>query len=358
MTPALAVLLIGLLLLPFISGQNITCIKKYPSDQAGPLKTAAHPSQRVATLINWKNTRESSRDSVESGPVAGDRIARRISSMRSRFAASYSEAGSLLDAQAEFRNVSDLLRYVPRALEIGMWAPFPSTWFSAGRRVGNVGKIISGLETLAIYLLQALAALAIIREPRRLARWFVLAIVVCGVTALAFVVPNAGALYRFRYVFWILLIVAAMSWPDVSFKKQREWSGLKQVMLTVVIAGMLAATDACSSHGPAVNPQNPRLGLTNFTGTAFSAVYLSPTSAPDWQENLLASSRHNDGDTLEIQFELNEKNVEWDLKVEGIDGHYAEWKNLKFDGVSEITLVLKLSPTPVVVAEVEQVLTR
>jgi len=141
-----------------------------------------------------------------------------------------------------------------------------------------------------------------------------------------------------------------MSGPIFSFAKQRE---LKRVMIMVVIAGMLAVVHGCSSHAQALKPQNPTLALTNFTGTAFSAVYLSPSSAADWQENLLISGRQKDGDTLEVQFEPNEKNVEWDLKVQGIDGHYAEWKNLKFDGVSEITLVLKLSPTPVVVAEIE-----
>ena len=345
MTPAIAVLLVGLILLPFISGQNIARIKKYPSDQAGPLKNVADPTAQVATLVTWIN-----RGSAERRSVVRDRLARRISSMRSRFAASYSDAGSLLDAQTEFRNAGDLLTYFPRALAIGMWAPFPSSWFSAGRRVGNVGKIVSGIEMLAIYLLQALAALALIREPRQLARWFLVAIIVSGVTALAFIVPNAGAIYRFRYVFWILLVVAAMSGPIFSFAKQRE---LKRVMIMVVIASMLAAVHGCSSHAQAVKPQNPTLALTNFTGTAFSAVYLSPSSAADWQENLLISGRQKDGDTLEVQFEPNEKNVEWDLKVQGIDGHYAEWKNLKFDGVSEITLVLKLSPTPVVVAEIE-----
>jgi hypothetical protein len=196
-------------------------------------------------------------------------------------------------------------------------------------------------------------ALALVREPRRLVLWFVVAIVLCGVTALAFVIPNAGAIYRFRYVFWILLVVAAMSGSN-AFAKQREQRRLKPVMITLVIAGMLAIVHGCSSYTPAVKSQNPTLRLTNFTGTAFSIVYLSPASASRWQENLVNSSTLKDGDTLEIQFELNENNSDWDLKVQGIDGRYAEWKNLKFAGVSEMTLVLKLlSSTPVVVAEVE-----
>jgi hypothetical protein len=348
MLPAIAILLIGLILAPFISGRIIHCLKKYPTDQAGPSKSVADPSKQVPTVIAW-NVREPSKEV----PTAGDRLARRISSMRSRFAASYSEAGSLLDPQEQFSSVSDLLLYIPRAFAVGMWAPFPSSWFFSGKRVGNVGKIISGLETLAIYLLQALAAVALIRQPRQLARWFLIAVIVAGVTAVAVVVPNVGAIYRFRYVFWILLILIATSGFSA---KQHNWEGLKRVMLTAVIAGMLAVVHGCASYAAAVAPvnaQTARLGVTNFTGTAFSAVYLSPSSAPDWQENLLINSIHRDGDTLDIQFDLKESNVEWDLKVQGVDGHYAEWKNLKFDRTSDITLVLKLSPTPVVVAEVE-----
>lgn len=348
MLPAIAILLIGLVLAPFMSGKIIHSIKKYPADQAGPPKNVADSSQQIPTLIAWK-----ARGPSKAVPIAGDRLARRISSMRSRFAASYSEAGSRLDEQTEFSNAGDLLRYIPRALEIGMWAPFPSTWFFSGRRVGNVGKIISGLETLAIYLLQALAAVALIREPRRLARWFVIAVVIFGVTAIAVVVPNAGAIYRFRYVFWILLIVAAVSGPTFIPANGLESRGLKQFMIAFAIAVMLAVVHGCASSSPAVEQQNARLGLTNFTGTAFSAVYLSPSSAPDWQENLLPTAKHNDGDTLDIQFDPDESNAEWDLKVQGVGGHYAEWKNLKFDRTAEITLVLKLSPTPAVVAEVE-----
>jgi hypothetical protein len=93
--------------------------------------------------------------------------------------------------------------------------------------------------------------------------------------------------------------------------------------------------------------------LTNFTGASFRALYLSPTSATGWEENVVTGSELKDGDTLDIKFDPNEKNAEWDMRVEGVDGRYAEWKNVKLAGVSEITLVLKLSPAPVVVAEVE-----
>jgi hypothetical protein len=39
--------------------------------------------------------------------------------------------------------------------------------------------------------------------------WFVFLVATTGLFALGLVVVNAGALYRIRYVFWIMLIVIA-----------------------------------------------------------------------------------------------------------------------------------------------------
>jgi hypothetical protein len=131
--------------------------------------------------------------------------------MRSRFAGAYPEAGSVLDGYTEFRTLGGLFAYLPRAMEIGLWAPFPSMWFSAGRRVGHLGTLLSGAETFLIYLFQLMGLVAIAREPRRLALWFLVGIAVLGVTAIALVVPNVGALYRFRYIFWVLFLIAGIT---------------------------------------------------------------------------------------------------------------------------------------------------
>jgi hypothetical protein len=352
MMPALAVLLTALVLMPFYSYTTIERIKTYHSEQAGPLKNASDPSKQVPTLVRWIAGPHADRATAQS---RGVNFARRISSIRSRFAAAYSKSGSLLDANAEFMNASDLIRYVPRAMEIGLWAPFPYMWVSAGRRVGNLGKLLSGIETAAAYLLQLLAVVAIMREPRRLSLWFVVAIVVFGVTALAFVVPNVGAIYRFRYVFWILLVVAAMSGLTTSsVARQHRAEGLKRSLIAVGIASLLAMAHGCSpSHANNVNPAGMNLALNNLTGTSFRALYLSPSSSTGWQENVLAGSQLKDGDTLDLQFDLKEKNIEWDMRVEGVNSYQAEWKNLKLSEISEITMVLKLSPAPAVVAEVE-----
>lgn len=343
MAPAVAILVTGLILLPVFSGHKLRSVKRYSADQFGPAKASGDATMQVASVVR----------NVAHPAASHMRFPRRISAIRSRFAAAYSESGSLLDPATEFTSVTDLVRYVPRAVEIGMWAPFPSTWFSAGRRVGNAGKFISGCETLAIYLLQLLALVALIRGRRQLTLWFLLTVVVCGVTAIAFVVPNAGAIYRFRYLFWMLLIIAAMTGLSTALVKRVEAKNLKRSLIAFSTISLLCLVQGCASHPQPLNPNLAQLDLINFTGATFRAVCISPTTVSGWQENMLAGSQLKDGDTLSIQFDANQKDLAWDLKIEGIDGRFAEWKNLTLEQVSEITLVLKLSPAPVVVAEIE-----
>ena len=221
LAPPVAVLLTALLLMPFYLSHTTERVKHYPSDQSGPLKIDGDSFERVPTTVVRISGPETNQAPAGERRTRLEKFARRISSMRSRFAAAYYNSGSLLDANTEFRTASDLLAYLPRAMAVGLWAPFPDMWISAGRRVGNAGKLLSGVETLVIYLLQVLAVVAIVREPRRLALWFLLAIVILGVTALAVVIPNVGAIYRFRYVFWIMLVITAITGLD-SFLATRQ----------------------------------------------------------------------------------------------------------------------------------------
>ncbi len=174
-------------------------MKQFPADQIGPPKITANTAlQAFAVRLRRR----------------ADTLAKRVGTRRLGFAAAYPDAGSLLDSDRDFKSVNDLLTYIPRAMEIGLWAPFPNSWISTGRRVGNAGKLLASGETFFIYLCQVLAVWAVMREPRRLVFWFLLAIATWGVTALALVVPDVGALYRLRYAFWVMVIVMAMTVVD------------------------------------------------------------------------------------------------------------------------------------------------
>ncbi|HEY0169492.1 MAG TPA: hypothetical protein VGB98_00450 [Pyrinomonadaceae bacterium] len=202
-----------LLLLYSLGAPAIQKFKHYPSDGGGPPKSAASAGERVPTVVTYLP-----RAKAEGGAAPGyaarlraaaDRAAHRVGSVRYRFSAVYSEAGSGVDRDVRFDGLASLLLYIPRAFVIGCCAPFPNTWVAAGRRVGSAGKLLSGAETLVMYLFGLLALAAVLRRPRRLAAWLLLSVTVFGVTALGLVVPNVGALYRFRYTFWVLLIILA-----------------------------------------------------------------------------------------------------------------------------------------------------
>jgi len=120
----------------------------------------------------------------------------------------YTAQESNIGDEVQFTSVSDMLRFLPRAAVIGFFAPFPRMWFETGS-YGKAGRLISGAETLAMYFLYAAVLVCLWRERRRLAMWLVFLTAAAGLIGLGLVVVNAGALYRLRYVFWIMLIVIA-----------------------------------------------------------------------------------------------------------------------------------------------------
>ncbi|HEX3250711.1 MAG TPA: hypothetical protein VHS05_14870, partial [Pyrinomonadaceae bacterium] len=134
-----------------------------------------------------------------------DIFVKQISARRAGFRF-YTSQASNIDRDVQFHSGGDILRFVPRALVIGFFAPFPKMWFEVGS-FGRAGRLLSGAETLAMYFLYLAVAVCLWQERRNLKMWFVFLIAATGMLALGLVVVNAGALYRIRYVFWMLVII-------------------------------------------------------------------------------------------------------------------------------------------------------
>lgn len=115
--------------------------------------------------------------------------------------------GSLIDSEVKIQSLGDVIRFIPRALEVGFFAPFPNMWFGTGRLVGSGGRWLAGIETLLTYVVECLALFGLWRARRQLSAWFLVVFIGTGILALGLAVNNIGALYRFRYPFWILLVI-------------------------------------------------------------------------------------------------------------------------------------------------------
>jgi len=135
------------------------------------------------------------------------KLAQRLGLLRHKFIINYPLAGSNIDTDVELTGIRAIARYFPRALEIGLFSPFPNMWFIRGEQVGLLGRLLSGLETLCMYAMMGLALIALVLNRHKLSVWLVFAIVLLGCTALGYVVVNISTLYRMRYGFWILLII-------------------------------------------------------------------------------------------------------------------------------------------------------
>lgn len=148
-----------------------------------------------------------STSAVERLKAKADGAVARLGAMRRRFAIIYQKAGSNIDACVPLWSVTDMLRYLPRGIANGFLAPYPNMWMGTGTSVGSSGRLLSGVEMLAIYLIEMLAIVGLWEGRRRLPVWFLALFAATGIIALGLIVINVAVMFRMRYVFWMLLIL-------------------------------------------------------------------------------------------------------------------------------------------------------
>ena len=61
--------------------------------------------------------------------------------------------GSFVDLHINFENVSDMVVYFPRVLQLGFLSPFPSNWLNNGSQVGRIGSTLAGMEMTFLYII-------------------------------------------------------------------------------------------------------------------------------------------------------------------------------------------------------------
>jgi len=177
----------------------------------------ALPTFRLADLAGWETRVDSGqtpRDPLSNAePSSGgdaapwEKLVRQVGFLRHRFIVRYPTAGSNVDTGVELRSAGDMIRYFPRAVAIGFLAPFPNMWFERGVQTGIAGRLLTGGETLIMYLIVALMAIALARHGKNLLVWFLFTTGAAGCVALSYVVVNISSLYRMRYPFFILVII-------------------------------------------------------------------------------------------------------------------------------------------------------
>lgn len=76
--------------------------------------------------------------------------------------------GSIIYPKCVFLSLGDFLLFVPKAVLIAFFAPFPAQWAGAGTH-GSGFRFLAGAEMFALYLLYPYAAIGLLKlmSPER-----------------------------------------------------------------------------------------------------------------------------------------------------------------------------------------------
>ena len=145
-------------------------------------------------------------------PIAIDRRIQGLARARHAFLVIFWEGGANMDTGTTLTSADEVLSYLPRAVHLALFAPFPSDWLGAGASPGaSMTRRAAGGEMLVLYA-------ALVALPWGIWRWrdrlevHVLVLYCLGmILVVGLAVPNAGALFRFRYPYAALLIGLAVA---------------------------------------------------------------------------------------------------------------------------------------------------
>lgn len=116
------------------------------------------------------------------------------------------KAMSMIDSNIQPRKLSEVASYLPRGLQIGMFAPFPSSWFSSI----SVTRMVATVE-IVIYYLCVPGILLLLWHHRSTAVFLSLYFSIFFLLVQGFTISNLGTLYRIRYGFLFILILMGVS---------------------------------------------------------------------------------------------------------------------------------------------------
>ncbi len=127
------------------------------------------------------------------------------------------QAGSLYDAAVLPASTLQVMAYVPRALQISLFAPFPSLWLEKL----SATRLLSVAETVVWYLIAPGVLLALWLGRSR-AMFALLAFSLALMTVYGITLANIGTLYRIRYLYLLLLMLVGLAGWLLYFER-RGW---------------------------------------------------------------------------------------------------------------------------------------
>lgn len=117
------------------------------------------------------------------------------------------EAKTKIDVYVQFHNLGDMLSYIPRAMQIVFFSPFPRQWFEeASIPSNNIMRRATGMEMILVYLTYPFLVCAFWLWRRRIQLWVMLIYPFTMLILYSMIICNIGTLHRMRYGPFMLLV--------------------------------------------------------------------------------------------------------------------------------------------------------
>ena len=145
-------------------------------------------------------------------------------------------AGSAIDNDVPIRNLGDMIRYVPRALQIALFAPFPNSWSRHGVSPGSSIMIrVAAVEMTVAYAVffGFVPLLLATGKADKRSIVFLCCFALPILCLLGITIPNVGTLLRMRYAYWYLMLaLGGVGWGLAI----QHWRRRKAVETSVPVA--------------------------------------------------------------------------------------------------------------------------
>lgn len=207
-----------------------------------PLNLQLQSSDDAVVEWVWRPT--------EGFPLVADKMLKRASELRAHFVAfgRSVDAGSEIDGEYLPNSAMSAILYTPRALIVGLLAPFPDMWTE---RV-SVPRLIGAVET-AIWYLFALGIAVLLWQ--RFSPQLLAGVIFCAtlLTVLAYIHPNVGTLYRQRFGVWqFFLLCGALGWASILLPWLRGGGSRHRGIATRGVSGHTSQMDKLAASGAVV----------------------------------------------------------------------------------------------------------
>lgn len=128
-----------------------------------------------------------------------------------------------------------------------------------------------------------------------------------------------------------------MNFASKGTKTKKKWIGIAIVALVIIVA---IGIFQCGSEEKSLRFN---LQVVNNTGIDIYALYASEPNVDNWEEDLLRDNILYDGERFNIEFLIQEDNLDWDFAIEDVNGSILEFYELNFANcdVNGATLVLE-----------------